>query len=185
MESFSPRLTLPSGDVTLLAAIVGPSQQWQGSFRGVRRADPASSEGWSLVTTRRRDTPARAKARFPVWSGRSARSRRMPRESPDARNDLPEQALCQEALGQLQDEVPGMSDEAPARLEEPLLEAGQGPTLDAEGQHEPAQEIAEIVGDDCEQQADLIGPEPVAGEAVQWVAALPSLIHCSAVPRWL
>jgi hypothetical protein len=38
----------------------------------------------------------------------------MPRESLDAPENLPKQAPCQVAFGQLQDEVPGMSDEAPA-----------------------------------------------------------------------
>ena len=38
----------------------------------------------------------------------------MPREPPDARDDLPKQTLCQVALGQQQDEVPGVSDEATA-----------------------------------------------------------------------
>ena len=90
------------------------------------------------------------------------------------------------AVSQLQDEVPGMPNEAPAGLEEPLLETRQRPALDGEGQDQPAQEIAEVVGDNPEEQADLIGPEPVTGESrVQWVAALPSLIHCSAVPRRL
>jgi len=40
----------------------------------------------------------------------------------------------------------------PATLEQSLLEASQGPTLDGE-------------------------------RRVQWVTAVPSLIHCSAVPR--
>jgi hypothetical protein len=38
----------------------------------------------------------------------------MPREPLDAPDDLPKQALCQVALGQLEDEVPRMPDEAPA-----------------------------------------------------------------------
>jgi hypothetical protein len=41
-----------------------------------------------------------------------------------------------------------MSDQPPAGLEEPLLEARQGPALDGEGQDEPPQQIAEVVGDD-------------------------------------
>ena len=57
------------------------------------------------------------------------------------------------AFGELQDEVSGMSDQTPAGLEQPLLEARQGPALDSEGQNQPAREIAEIVGDDAEQQA--------------------------------
>lgn len=47
----------------------------------------------------------------------------MPRESLDPPEDLPKEAPRQAAFGQLQDVVPGMSDEAPAGLEEPLLEA--------------------------------------------------------------
>jgi hypothetical protein len=60
----------------------------------------------------------------------------MPRESLDARNDLPEERLCQVAFGKLQREVPSMSDQPPARLEEPLLEAREGPALDGHGQNQ-------------------------------------------------
>ncbi len=67
----------------------------------------------------------------------------MPRESLDAPEDLPKQARRQVALGQLEHEGPGMSDEAAAGLEQPLLEARQGPALEGEGQDKPAQEIAE------------------------------------------
>jgi hypothetical protein len=49
----------------------------------------------------------------------------MPRESLDAPEDLPKQAPRQEALGQLEDEIPGMPDEALAGLEQPLLQARQ------------------------------------------------------------
>ena len=49
----------------------------------------------------------------------------MPRESLDAPEDLPKQALRQVAFGQLEDKVPGMSDQAPTGLEESLLEARQ------------------------------------------------------------
>jgi hypothetical protein len=54
----------------------------------------------------------------------------MPRETLDARHDLPEQGPCQVAFGKLQREVPGMPDEASPGLEEPLLEARQRPVLD-------------------------------------------------------
>ena len=60
--------------------------------------------------------------------------------------------------------LPRMPDEASAGLEEPLLEARQRPTLNGWGQDEPSQQIAEVVGDDPEQQADLVGPKPVTGE---------------------
>jgi hypothetical protein len=89
----------------------------------------------------------------------------MLRESLDAPEDLSKQALRQVAPGQLEPEVPGMSHETPAGLEEPLLQAGQGPALDGDRQGEPAQQTAQVVGDDPEQEADLIRPEAVAGEA--------------------
>ena len=44
-----------------------------------------------------------------------------------------------------------MPDQATAGLEEPLLEARQRPTLDGARKAQPAQEIAEIVGDDREE----------------------------------
>jgi hypothetical protein len=46
----------------------------------------------------------------------------MPRESLDALENLPKERRCQVALGQLHDEVPRMPDEAPAGLEQPLLD---------------------------------------------------------------
>ena len=52
-----------------------------------------------------------------VWDSGSGR---VPRESLDTRENLTKQALCQVAFGQLEDEVAGMPDEAPAGLEEPL-----------------------------------------------------------------
>ncbi len=88
----------------------------------------------------------------------------MSRELLDAPENLPEEALRQVAFGKLQDEVPGVPNKAPVGLEQPLLETRQGPTLDSDRQDQPAQEIAEVVGDDPEKQADLVGPEPVTGE---------------------
>jgi hypothetical protein len=82
----------------------------------------------------------------------------MPRESLDAPEDLSEQAPCQVALGELEDEVPGMPDEAPAGLEQPLLQARQRPALNGEGQDQSAQEIAEVVGDMC--PSSLCGRPP-------------------------
>ena len=89
----------------------------------------------------------------------------MPREWLDAPEDLPNESRSQVALGQLEDEVPGMPNQATTGLEEPLLEAPQGPALDGERQDQLAQEIAELVGDDPEEQPHLVGPEAVAREA--------------------
>jgi hypothetical protein len=61
-------------------------------------------------------------------------------------------------------EVPGLSDQPPGRLEQPLLEAREKPGLDGDGQNKPAEQIAEVVGDDPKQQADLIGPESMTGQ---------------------
>ena len=79
-----------------------------------------------------------------------ARSRGVPRESLDAPENLPKEGPRQVALGQLQDEVPGVSNQTPTGLEQPLLQARQGPAPDGERQGQPAQEIAEIIGDDPE-----------------------------------
>src|SRR5437016_5257064 len=88
----------------------------------------------------------------------------VPRESLDALENLPKEAPRQVAFGELQGEVPGMSDEPRAGLEKPLLEARQGPALDGDGQDQPAQQIAEVIGDHPEEQPHLVGPEAVAGE---------------------
>jgi hypothetical protein len=61
----------------------------------------------------------------------------MPRQSLDAPEDLPKQAVRQVTFGKLQGEVPGMPDEASARLEQPLLEAREGPALDGDRQNQP------------------------------------------------
>jgi hypothetical protein len=90
---------------------------------------------------------------------------RVPRKPLDAPENLSEEAPCQLALGHLEDEVSGMSIQAPAGLEEPLLQARQEPALDGSEQDQPAHEVAEIVADDPQQQPHLVGPEAVAGEA--------------------
>jgi hypothetical protein len=89
----------------------------------------------------------------------------MPRESLDAPENLPKESARQVALGQLEDEVPRMPDQPPTRLEEPLLETREGPALDGDGQDEPTEQIAEVVGDNAEQQPHLVGSEAVTGKA--------------------
>src|SRR5207245_2064615 len=86
-------------------------------------------------------------------------------ESPDACEDLAKEGPCQVAFGELQGEVPGMSDQPPAGFEQPLLETREGPVLDGDRQDQPTQQIAEVVGDDAEQQTNLVSPEAVTGEA--------------------
>src|SRR6266404_1206088 len=94
----------------------------------------------------------------------------MPSRPIDAMENLPKEAprqvtLGEVTLGEVEDEASGMPDETSARLEQPLLETREGPDLDGDGQHQPSQRIAEVVGDDPEQQADLVRAEAVAREA--------------------
>ena len=86
----------------------------------------------------------------------------MPRESLDAPENLPKESRRQVALGQPQDEVPGVPNEAPAGLEQPRLEARQRPALDGDQQDEPAQQLVEVVGDDRQESPHRIGVEAVA-----------------------
>ena len=68
---------------------------------------------------------------------------------PDAPEDLLKEAPRQVTFGQLEDEVPSVPNEAPAGLEQPLLETREGPALNGDGQDLPTQQIAEVVGDMC------------------------------------
>jgi hypothetical protein len=52
----------------------------------------------------------------------------------------------------------------PPVLRQPLLKAHEGPILDRDGENEPAQQVAEVIGDDAEEQPHLVGPEAVTGE---------------------
>ena len=61
-----------------------------------------------------RDTPAGSPLTLPHIHSLGSCSRRMPREPLDAPEGLLKEALCQVALGQLEDKVPGVPNEAPA-----------------------------------------------------------------------
>jgi hypothetical protein len=124
-----------------VVSLIGPRRTYQpvlrirhtshGTFSRRACCRPRMFRTFAPATTHLRDTPAGV---APLLSLRvpSSRSRRMPRESLDALEDLPKEAPRQVARGQQQDEVPRMPDQAPAGL-----------------------------------------------------AVLPSVIHCSAVARWL
>ena len=94
--------------------------------------------------------PRRVRPRFSWPSLRVPYFRlgRAPHKPLDAPDNLLKEAPGQVAFGKLEDVVPGMPDEAPAGLEQPLLQTRQRPTSDGQGQGEPAPEIAEIVGND-------------------------------------
>jgi hypothetical protein len=75
----------------------------------------------------------------------------MPAESFDAPETLPKEGRSQVALRQLQDGIPGVPNEATTDLEEPMLETRQEPALDGERHDQPAQQIAEVIGNDPEE----------------------------------
>jgi hypothetical protein len=49
------------------------------------------------------------------------------------------------ALGQHQPVVSGMFHQATARLHQPLLQAGQRPTVNPSGQHQPPPQVPQVV----------------------------------------
>jgi hypothetical protein len=81
-----------------------------------------------------------------------------------APEDLTKEGPGQVTLGKPEHEVPRMPDQALAGLEEPLLETRHGPSPDGDGQNQPTQQIAEVVGDHPEEEPDLVGSEAVARE---------------------
>ena len=109
-----------------------------GGLLGILLDSPRVSRGLSPRNDPPQRHPRRPRSGSP--SERSARSRRMSPESRDAPEDLPKEAPRQVALGQREHEVPCMPDQPPAGLEEPLLEARQGPALNRKGESEPTQE---------------------------------------------
>src|SRR2546425_5844041 len=154
--------TLVASEATASSLVERGTMEVMGCPRGARETDGPSSED-SRRPSCREKLPPRCAVSLSLRV-RPSRSRGVPCESLDAPENLPKEGPRQVAVSQLQDEVQGMPNEAPAGLEEPLLETRQRPALDGEGQDQPAQEIAEVVGDNPEEQADLIGPEPVTGE---------------------
>jgi hypothetical protein len=85
----------------------------------------------------------------------------VPPQPLDALENLPKERPGQVAFGKLEGEVPRVPDQSSAGLEQALLEARERPILDGDRQDEPAEEVAEVVGDDAEEQPDLVGPEAV------------------------
>lgn len=88
-----------------------PIRQGQ-SFGQPLRSVPPSFPRLVTPTVAFKDTPAESPLTI-AFTPLGSRSRRVPCESLDAPENLPKEAPCQGALGKLQDEVPGMSDEAP------------------------------------------------------------------------
>ncbi len=124
MDPRLPSLVALNGRITpsLSSFILSGSREVMLATHGPSAASRLS--GWSI----RRpcsETPPLLRPPFLIASapGWGSQSRRMPCEPLDAPDDLRKQALSQLAFGQLQDEVPGMSDEASAGPEQALLQA--------------------------------------------------------------
>src|SRR6266446_7664496 len=117
------------------AAVPRVRNRRQGAFSGFCSACPACSGVCCPLTIHLRDTPARVDPDCPLRFSRvpCSRSHRGPRESLDAPENLPKERRRQVALRQLQGEVPGVPNEPPAGLEQPLLQAREGPALNSEG----------------------------------------------------
>jgi len=71
------------------------------------------------------------------WPLLGSSSRRLPGKPLDAPEDSAKGGSRSSDFGKLEQEVPRMPDQAPAGLEEPLLQARQRPSLDGDGQNQP------------------------------------------------
>jgi hypothetical protein len=80
----------------------------------------------------------------------------------DQFQDAAEQVPGHRNLGHLEDDVPGMSHDLGADLHQPLAQRGQRPVGDLSRQRQGAQEVAEIVGQRVQLEANGVGAEAVA-----------------------
>ena len=92
----------------------------------------------------------------------------MPRQPLDAPENLAKEQPCQVTFGELQREVPGVRDQAPAGLSSRCCRLVRDQSWMATGKLQPTQQIAQVVDVDAEEQTHLVGPEAVAGRPVQW-----------------
>lgn len=126
MDPRLPSLEALNGRITLSLSSLMRSSRLTEVMLATRRMDRPRPRSWEWSIRRRcSETPPLLRPPLPIASapGWSSRSCRMPREPLDAPDDLRKQALSQLAFGQLQDEVPGVSDEASAGLEQAPLQA--------------------------------------------------------------
>lgn len=73
-------------------------------------------------------------------------------------------AAASDSLPLVQLIVPGMLDQPPTRLHQPLLQTRQRPVVDLPGKRQPPPEISQVVGDQAQQKPDLVRPESVAAQ---------------------
>jgi hypothetical protein len=77
-----------------------------------------------------------------------------------------------------------VTDDIRGDLDQRLAQAGQRPRLRRHGHRQHPHEIAEIVGQRVELTTDALAAKERQDSRAHLIALLPSLIHCSAVPRW-
>ena len=101
----------------------------------------------------------------------------------DPLQDAAEQLARHRHLRHLEDHVAAMGDHLRADLHHLLPQRGQRPPLDLTRQRQGAQEVGQVVGQRVKLEADALARNVVHDSRVHLTACLPSLIHCSAVPR--
>ena len=89
-------------------------------------------------------------------------------------------------LRQLERDVSRMPYHLRTDLDQLVPQRRQCPVLHARWQRDPPQEVAQVVRQDVKlQPRTWLASKLEHDSRVQRTACFPSLIHCSAVPRWL
>lgn len=183
------RLIRPSGDAAYL-------RRWRSgrslaAFGGRESGFRSRSIPGRPHLAHRRAIPHRSGRTPPVGSLRrfaplpSTRHRRPWPEVVDSRQQVPEQNARHRHLGHLEDGVAGMRDHLGADLHHLLPDGGQRPTRHLVRQSQGPQEVGEVVGQRVSCRRTALAFIAWQDSRVHLAAFLPSLIHCSAVPRWL
>jgi hypothetical protein len=109
-----------------------------------------------------------------------------PRPEPrDPTENLGEQRSRHRHFGQLERDVAAVADDSRTDLDQLLAQGGERPLLDLLRQRWRAQEVGEIVSERVQLEAYSVCRKAWQDSRVQRSAFLPTLIHCSAVPRLL
>jgi len=118
------------------------------------RAGPREIAGFRQLVFARLTSPACCRAidfsdTTPILLTRAQILQPLParhRQRIDPPQHLAKQPPVQMSLGQQQPVVPGVLDQSPASLHEPLLQASQRPGVDSLRQHQPPPQVAQVVG---------------------------------------
>ena len=99
--------------------------------------------------------------------------------------DRRKQILRGRHLGHLEGDILRVPHHLGPDLDQLLAQCGQRPVFNLPGQGQRAQKIAKIVGQGNSCSRTSLSRKSWQDNRVQFSAILPSLIHCSAVPRLL